>query len=548
LLPVSSASAAETVSLHNFDGSDFIDSPSSPSVQLAQFVVEVRFKAGTASPDQTMFLVSKGAGKVESVILDHNFAISINKLGKLVAGFKASDGSTHYVSTESSVLDSKWHLARIIYDGIKLKLRLDGTPVATSDVGKFPDKAGDGPLRIGANANSKSGNGFFVGAVDYVKVLDRATFKKVYFEDFGPEPNPGPGPGPDPGPDPGPNPNPTTSDCAKMPMRDVKAVVFLDPILSKREGGGMFNAPGNYVGESMRHMKLYGINTIRVPFYWEAYVNTPTMFLDELEYVAGAAERNNICVIFDNHHWYTSSYWDINIVGNSDGRGFPSFILKGFPAKNNYEATAGPFWKAFLKNDIQVAGKKVWDIQAEFFSKVIQRTDGYKNVIGYEIINEPHLFDPTMYDDLGKYHTYMAKKIRAETDKKIFFNRETARGFMREPDSEVKIVPFGVPGIVYGPHLYAVPFPGTNAEKQIENFKQWSKEWNMEIFVGEWSADTDQELGLYLKAFEENGFGWAYYSWKPTQSRGGGNSLYDSATTAPTPSLYDLGVAINKVY
>ena len=70
----------------------------------------------------------------------------------------------------------------------------------------------------------------------------------------------------------------------------------------------------------------------------------------------------------------------------------------------------------------------------------------------------------------------------------------------------------------------------------------------MEIFVGEWSADTDQELGLYLKAFEETGFGWAYYSWKPTQSRGGGNSLYDSATTAPTPSLYDLGVAINKVY
>ena len=62
------------------------------------------------------------------------------------------------------------------------------------------------------------------------------------------------------------------------------------------------------------------------------------------------------------------------------------------------------------------------------------------------------------------------------------------------------------------------------------------------------SGDTEQELELYLKAFKENGFGWAYYSWKPTQSRGGGNSLYDSATTAPTTSLYDLAVAIKKIY
>jgi hypothetical protein len=329
----------------------------------------------------------------------------------------------------------------------------------------------------------------------------------------------------------------------------LRGAVFMDPILGTRENGGTVRMPLNYVKDSMKYMQLNGMNLARVPFYWESYVHDPVAFMNELELIAQAADANNMCVIFDNHHWYTTSYWNLEILGNSDGRGFPSFVVKDFANKNNdYEDTAGPFWAAFLANKISVNGKGVWEVQAEFFTKVIQRVDNYKSVTGYEIINEPHLFDPSHYEKLGDYHTYMAKKIRAATDKKIVFDRETARGFTREPHSEYKIVPTGVSGVVYGPHLYAIPSAGSQGEKQLDNFAQWSRDWNMEILVGEWSADTTADTDTYLKAFEARGFGWTYYAWKPTQSRGGGSSLYDSPTADPTEALRQLVSSISRVY
>jgi hypothetical protein len=379
-------------------------------------------------------------------------------------------------------------------------------------------------------------------------MLDRSTFKKVFYNDFGAG---GTDPDPDPDPDPSTNPKPAPAadDCSNISMSKLRGTVFMDPILGTREKGGSVNMPLNYVRDSMKFMHINGMNLARVPFYWESYVHDPVAFMNELELIAQEAEANDMCVIFDNHHWYTTSYWNLEIVGNSDGRGFPSFVVKNFANKNNdYENTAGPFWNAFLSNSINVNGKSVWDVQAEFFDKVIAKVDKYKSVAGYEILNEPHLFDPSQYEKLGDYHTYMAKKIRAQTDKKIFFDRETARGFMREANSEYKIVPQGVSGVVYGPHLYAIPYAGTQGEKQLDNFAQWSKDWNMEILVGEWSADTTAETDVYLQAFEERGFGWTYYAWKPTQSRGGGNSLYDSPTADPTEALRQLVSSISRVY
>jgi aryl-phospho-beta-D-glucosidase BglC (GH1 family) len=169
-------------------------------------------------------------------------------------------------------------------------------------------------------------------------------------------------------------------------MSKLRGAVFMDPILGTRENGGTVRMPLNYVKDSMKYMQLNGMNLARVPFYWESYVHDPVAFMNELELIAQAADANNMCVIFDNHHWYTTSYWNLEILGNSDGRGFPSFVVKDFANKNNdYEDTAGPFWAAFLANKISVNGKGVWEVQAEFFTKVIQRVDNYKSVTGYEI-------------------------------------------------------------------------------------------------------------------------------------------------------------------
>jgi hypothetical protein len=323
----------------------------------------------------------------------------------------------------------------------------------------------------------------------------------------------------------------------------------MDGTLGKDEGSGKASVLTSYVSESMKHIRLSGFNAIRVPYYWEAYVNDPTSFMAEIELIAKKAQENNICVIFDNHHFYTSSYWNLDVEGKSSGRGFPAFVVKNFPERNNdYIDTAGPFWNAFLSNSYSINGVKVWNVQWSFFSKVINKVDNYPSVAGYEILNEPHLFKKEHYDKLGDYNTFMAKKIRSISDKKIFFDRETTRGFQREPSMELRIFPDGVSGLVYAPHLYSVPTSGSQGMKQINNFADWADARNTEVLIGEWGADSQSDAVTFLKAFKANGFGWTAHSWKKSGSGGLGSSLYDSSTTSPTTALKNLMAAMDVVY
>jgi arabinogalactan endo-1,4-beta-galactosidase len=334
-------------------------------------------------------------------------------------------------------------------------------------------------------------------------------------------------------------------------MSELRGVVFIDNVLSIRERGGTFHPPADYVSESMRHIKMHNMNLVRVPIYWESYYNNSAAFVNELEVVARAAAEHNVCVIFDNHHWYTTSYWDIKKLGDAEGRGFPSFVMKDFAvvqSEDDYHSTAAPFWAAYLRNEIAIDGKSVWEVQLDFLKLVIGKVDGYDNVIGYEILNEPHIFNASQYDDLGAFHTYMAKGIREVSDKKIIFDRETTRGFQRIPSLEYKIVPQNVSDLVYTPHLYSAPYPGTQAENQISNFKKWADQWGVQVLVGEWSASTQEDSDAYLKAFKQNGFGWTYYSWRPIESRGLGVSLYDTTWTQSTDGLRQLSDSIEKTY
>jgi hypothetical protein len=338
-------------------------------------------------------------------------------------------------------------------------------------------------------------------------------------------------------------------DCSNVPVKNFKGVVFMDGTLGKDEGSGKASVLTGYVTESMKYIRLSGFNAIRVPYYWEAYVNDPAAFMAEIDLIAKKAQDNNICVIFDNHHFYTSSHWDLNVEGKSSGRGFPSFVVKNFQEKDNdYIKTAGPFWNAFLSNSFSVNGKKVWDVQWEFLKKVIDKVDKYDSVAGYEILNEPHLFKTEHYAKLGEYNTYMAKKIRSESDKKIFFDRETTRGFSREPSKELQIFPKGVSDLVYAPHLYSVPKAGSQGMKQINNIANWADTKNTEVLIGEWGADTQSDLVTFMKAFKANNFGWTAHSWKKSGSGGLGSSLYDSDSTSPTTALKNIIAAMKNVY
>ena len=511
-----------------FRGTDYVDVPNARGLQLGQFTIEVRFRVTEDSAERG-YLVSKSSSGKTNSLLDQNYALFVTPQGRLVGGFNALDGSHNYLYSPVIAQD-RWQLARLIYDGSALRLSIDDTVVSSLLVGKSPDNSATGDLRIGANANGSPAK-FFVGDIDFVKIVDRSTFKQTYFKDFDEYSDS------------------VNTDCSSIPMDQFKGAVFRDPVLGTMENGGDVDARWNSIDESMKYIRLNGMNLIRVPFYWESYVHDPAAFLDAVEVIAKTAEDHDICVIFANFHWYTTSYWKLEIIGNSDGRGFPSFVVKNFQPKNDdYDSTAAPFWNAFLTNSIVIDGKSVWDVQASFLSKIISQVDNYGSVAGYEILNEPHLFDSSQYEKLGNYHTYMAKKIRESTDKKILFDRETARGFQREPLSEYKIVPREVSGLVYSPHLYSVPVPGSNAEKQLSNFYQWADEWDVEILIGEWAAETQIDTELFLNGFIDRDFGWTYYAWKPTTDRGSGGELYQSDTSPPTIYLEYLVYALELIY
>ncbi len=507
-----------------FDGNNKIDVPNAAKLQLAKFNVEVRFRI-QETPTDRGFLLSKGSTENGNDLNDQNYALSLTTARKVVGGFKAGDDSYHFLTSNVISLGA-WHVARLTYDGSTLRLQIDGTTVATKTVNKSADKAGTGLLRIGANANSA--DDFFVGDMDYVKVIDRSTSTTVYFNSF------------------------ASADCSDKPVRDFKGVVLIDNTLGRHEDGGPSTlppTPPGYVEESLKHIKSNGFNAIRVPYYWEAYVYDPVAFMAEIDLIAKTAQTEGICVVFSNFHYYTSSFWELEVEGKSAGRGFPSQVVGKYPViDNDYIKTAGPFWNDFLSNNIPIGDKKVWDVQFTFLTAVINKVKGYDSVAGFEILNEPHLFDKAQYDMLGNYHTFMAKKIRSITDKKIFFDRETTRGFPRDPNLEYKIVPDGVSKLVYAPQLYAVPTTGSLGMKQIENFKQWSQQWGTEVLICEWGADDQDDVEAFLKAFKANGFGWTAYSWRNSGSSGLGVTLYESDSVPATPGLEILVAAMNFIY
>ena len=523
------ASYAAEVFKH-FDGDDKIDVPSSAALKLSHFILEVKFRIA-GSPAEKAYLVNKGAAGNNNQN-DHNYALYLTTGRNVGGGFKATDGTYHYIQS-TAVSISTWHVAKLIYDGATLRLQIDGTTVASKSIAKNPDTSASGALRIGANA--KVLDNFFVGDMDSVKVMNQDTFKVAYYNGF----------------DGGTSPPPAGTDCDSKPMNQLRGAAFMVPVLVRNEKGNTFTAPADYVQESMQRFKSYGFNLVRVPYYWESYIYNPTEFLNELDFVAKTAQANNVCVVFDNHHYFTSSYWNTDIGLPGKGVGFPSFVVKSFPSKPTYFETAAPFWEALLSNTLSINGKKIWDVEWDFLSKVIAKVDGYNSVAGYEINNEPHLWSKTQYEKLGNYNTYLAKKIRAVTDKKIFFDRETTKGFVRDPLLEPKIVPRGVTKLVYAPHLYAVPLPGSGGETQVLNFVKWSQDWGVEILIGEFSAHTQADMTSFLKVWKKYGFAWTYWKWSAVTTTGSdnlGNVIYESDTVPKTEALKWLLASFDTVY
>lgn len=289
--------------------------------------------------------------------------------------------------------------------------------------------------------------------------------------------------------------------------KGLHGVNFIDPVLSKKERQNDVAPNPAYVTKYMAFAKKYDFNIIRVPIYWEAYVGNEENFLAETELIAKEAQKHDIKVIYDNHHFFATSHWGADI--HRGGIGFPSMLTDqynpigdGNTQTDNYGHTeVRAFWDDFYNNKVRNV-PDAWSLQANYMKVVIEKVDKYDNVLGYEILNEPHLWKKEHYTDLGEYHTAIAKKLRQVTDKTIIFTRETTHGsYNRDPDYEKLILPLDPDkNVMYWPHTYQPPSRDAG-QLQVKQFKRYQSEWaemgyDVKIGIGEWGTQSNQIAGL----------------------------------------------------
>jgi concanavalin A-like lectin/glucanase superfamily protein/Big-like domain-containing protein/calcineurin-like phosphoesterase family protein len=150
-------------------GSNYDDTPSSPSLQLSQFSVAAWFKT-SANFGSDAYIANKGGVGSDSSGENLNYGIWMNSAEQIKAGFETSTGSDQYVTSVNTYNDGQWHYAVVTKD-VSVRLYIDGVQVATkSTSGIEPESSGTKPVRVGANSRVTPSTNFFTGEVDEVRV------------------------------------------------------------------------------------------------------------------------------------------------------------------------------------------------------------------------------------------------------------------------------------------------------------------------------------------------------------------------------------------
>lgn len=298
------------------------------------------------------------------------------------------------------------------------------------------------------------------------------------------EATPPPEPEPEPTPDPKPDPLPDA-----IPWTTLRGANYRNTlILARKERGPTTNqVDATHCDRQIAAAKAMGLNLWRVVLDWEGAVETDgktirPVFLQMLDYVCRKCKENGIWVWIDFHQFFCSSHV------SKRGDGFPRYIIEkihtGEPADKEVDDTAtspaSKFWPLYYTN--KIPGLNVWDEQSKFMLAIVDTVDRYSNVIGYEILNEPHFYkhsDPNWYyEQCGKMQSYIGNKIREKSDKYVIFTRETLHGGGDwQPQSRHLMTPRlnRLPNKVWWtPHHYAPPM----SAKGKENLRQYLDTWN----------------------------------------------------------------------
>lgn len=300
--------------------------------------------------------------------------------------------------------------------------------------------------------------------------------------------------------------------------------------------------PAEYFDDSFKLISQAGMNHVRFVFYWEAYEKDPTNFMLELQSVAQAADKYHINVMYDNHQFHTSSWFN-----PQRGTGFPSFLFQNnpsYPAGNGGgpKYTPAKVWWTDWWNQavVDTNGTDGWTRQAEFLKKIIDTLDSHQSTLGYEILSEPQVHNADQWEKIGKYNTFMVNELRKFTDKVLAYSMNIPVD-LKSPikltaENVAKMKPQNSTNVVFKISIYGLP-TGSYQQQRLNTFLKASNITGVPLYIGEWNnvlreqtineegtavfqinpfeSDIDQEqANLFVKTFKDIGiWGLAYWKW-----------------------------------
>jgi len=363
----------------------------------------------------------------------------------------------------------------------------------------------------------------------------------------------------------------STSELTSNPP--INGVVMKGAFVSmKQDDYGLPSAPQDYIDDSLKMISEAGLNHVRFVFYWEAYERDPEAFINEIKSVANAADRYGLKIIYDNHQWHTSSWFEERATG------FPWSLFEGEYSKggggNTPDEAAQDFWGDWWDRSVKdKEGKDGWAQMAEFLKTIVLTVDNHSSTLGYEILSEPHVNNKGQWSKIGKFNSFITEELRNITSKTIIYSMNVPIDLNSHinisPKNLAKMAPSNKENIAFKVSIYAVPNGDGYQEKRFDMFLETSDLAGVPLYIGEWNnvvrtkegvisklnpklseltkTDAKQILEALKKA---DVWGTAFWRWDYQEVATDNFNLvsYNNGTLKPTKYLGILEDTVEKIY
>jgi Cellulase (glycosyl hydrolase family 5) len=237
--------------------------------------------------------------------------------------------------------------------------------------------------------------------------------------------------------------------------------------------------PHDYYDQSFKILSNSGIDFVRYLFFWEAYEKNTSSFMQELKTVAKTADKWNISVVYASDNFATSSHLD-----PKSGYGFPSYLFDStiFPkasggGSRSHNIEAKLWWTKLWERSLKsINGTDAWTLQANFLKAIVSTVEKYNSTIGYEILNEPHVYSSDQWEKIGDFNTFIVNELRSMTNKLILYDRHVPSdlyGYLNISAQNIaKMAPSNKTNVIFKATLFASPADGSYYENKLHTYQQ----------------------------------------------------------------------------